>query len=260
MTPQQEQSSYHWGTVAPTANGVQSNACVVGAVKVGRITKAQAHETATPTTPKAPRQQETLPAIGPLVLGGVNLGKVSGVRSCALTHKVARSGADSQSVPTPGAAYANVGAGSVDVDVPDVEGASSEGAQLSGVGVHVSDVDVQAQALPGKPVEFQCNIVSGQVSIAGAPVLSFPLVVPANFSTTLPKDGDSPVLVVLNEQITTDEKGIPTRGSNGAYQDDPSATSGYVNAVRICVPGTDISEIVIGHAAVIRDPATTDAR
>lgn len=252
--------TYEWGTVVETKDGVQANAWVIGIDGVGRIINARLFESASPSTPKAPRKAEGGRDLVNLAPGGIGLGKVSALYSTALTNEQPRTKSSKLTVKYPGSAYANAGGASVDVGVPYIEPLSQEGTQLSGIGVHVDAIDVHARALPGKPVEFQGGAASGYISLAGIRIIDIPPLWAVNLGVKIPAAGDrpSPVIAMTNEQVTTDNKGVPTKGKDGSYKYDPKATSGYVTAIHASVLGPEVADITIGHAAVIRDPAKTD--
>ncbi|MDG4858122.1 hypothetical protein P8605_08145 [Streptomyces sp. T-3] len=252
--------AYDWGTVVETKDGVQSNAWVIGVTGVGRIVNARLFESASPSTPKAPRKHEGGRELVNLAPGGIGLGKVSALYSTALTNEQPKTKSSKLTIPYPGSAYANAGGASVDIGVPYIEPQSPEGTQLSGIGVHVDAIDVHARSLPGKSVEFQGGAASGYLSIAGVRIIDIPPIWAVNLGVKIPAAGDnpSPVIATTNEQVTTDEKGVPTKGKDGSYKYDPKATSGYVTGIHASVLGPDVADITIAHAAVIRDRAKTD--
>ncbi|SDK53061.1 hypothetical protein [Streptomyces indicus] len=256
--------SYDWGTVVETPDGVQANAWVAGVTGVGRIVNARLFEAASPGTPKAPREMEggneLVNLTAPTPVGKVGLGKVSALYAKALTNKLPVSKSSKTTMPVPGAAYANAGGGSVDIGLPYVESNVFAGTALTGFGVHVDAIDVHARSLPGRPVEFQGGAASGKITLFGTTVVEIPPIWAVNLGATIPATGDdaAPIIAQTNEQITTDNKGVPTKGKNGSYQYDPRATSGYVNAIHASVLGPNVADVTIGHAAVIRDPAKTD--
>ncbi len=251
--------SYDWGTVVDTKDGVQANAWVIGITGVGRILDARMFESASPGTPKAPREMEGGNELVNLAPGGIGLGKISALYSKALTNKLPVSKSGKRTIPAPGAVYANAGGASVDIGVPYVENPFG-GTALSGIGVHVDAIDVHARSLPGRPVEFQGGAASGEISLFGHKLIEIPPIWAVNLGATIPGTGNdaAPIIAQTNEQITTDAKGVPTKGKNGSYAYDPRATSGYVNAIHASVLGPNVADVTIGHAAVIRDPAKTD--
>ncbi|MFC7305848.1 hypothetical protein ACFQVC_16675 [Streptomyces monticola] len=253
--------TYDWGTVVKTKDGVQANSWIVGVTGIGRIVNARMFEAASPTTPKAPRKFEGGNDLVNLAPGGVGLGKVSALYARALTNEQPRAKSQGkQTLPYPGSSYANAGGGSVDIGVPYIAPTTPEGTQLSGIGVHVDAIDVHARSLPGKSVEFQGGAASGYISVAGQRIIDIPPIWAVNVGVKVAGAGDkpSPVLAMTNEQVTTDNKGVATKGKDGSYKYDPRATSGYVNAIHASVLGPDVADVTIGHAAVIRDPAKTD--
>lgn len=106
---------------------------------------------------------------------------------------------------------------------------------------------------PGKAVQFS-GTAGGHLSLMGARQVDIPALWPANLPFRIPSDPSRPAVAVgfLNEQITTDNQGRPTRDETGAHAYDPRATSGFTNAVRLIVLGDERTEVTIGHAAVIR--------
>ncbi|MBC9714302.1 hypothetical protein H9Y04_17210 [Streptomyces sp. TRM66268-LWL] len=255
----EKEPSYDWGTVVETKDGVQANAWVIGVTGIGRLINARMFESASPGTPKAPREMEGGNELVNLAPGGVGLGKVSALYSKALTNKLPANKSSKSTFPVPGAAYANAGGGSVHIGLPYVENPFG-GTPLSGLGVRVDAIDVHARSLPGRPVEFQGGAASGEITLFGTKIVEIPPIWAVNLGATIPGGGDdaAPIIAQTNEQITTDAKGVPTKGKNGSYQYDPRATSGYVNAIHASVLGPNVADVTIGHAAVIRDAAKTD--
>ncbi|MER7173594.1 hypothetical protein [Streptomyces mesophilus] len=255
----EKEPSYDWGTVVETKDGVQANAWVIGVTGIGRLINARLFESASPGTPKAPREMEGGNELINLAPGGVGLGKVSALYSKALTNKLPMNKSSKRTFPVPGASYANAGGGSVHIGLPYVENPFG-GTPLSGLGVSVDAIDVHARSLPGRPVEFQGGAASGEITLFGTKIVEIPPIWAVNLGATIPGTGNdaAPIIAQTNEQITTDAKGVPTKGKNGSYAYDPRATSGYVNAIHASVLGPNVADVTIGHAAVIRDAAKTD--
>ncbi|MFI7336941.1 hypothetical protein ACIBUY_03255 [Streptomyces sp. NPDC050085] len=137
---------------------------------------------------------------------------------------------------------------------PGPQGAAPHG----DVGIALDKVRVVADSTPGHTVRFTTSVASGTVYAGGKAVhrldgkkwrpntgLRFPSA-----------ENVPPVLVAtVNEQITTDDQGHPTTDATGSsYRFDPSATSGYANALHMTVLSPEVADFTIGHAAVLRRP------
>ncbi|WP_199550206.1 hypothetical protein [Streptomyces sp. N35] len=252
--------AYSWGTVVETKDGVQANSWLVGVTGVGKIINARLFESASPGHPKAQGESAGGGNLVDLTVGGVGLGKVSALYTHSFTNKLPRSKSGKETIPVPGAAYANAGGGRVHIGLPYVEGLV--GTPLQGLSVRVDALDVHARSLPGRPVEFQGGAASGELSMFGEKIIEIPPLWAVNLGATIPAGRNDPnapfVLAQTNEQITTDNKGVPTKGKDGQYAYDPRATSGYVNGIHASVLGPNVADVTYAHAAVIRDPALTD--
>ncbi|MFE0099335.1 hypothetical protein [Streptomyces sp. NPDC059009] len=249
-----------WGTVVETKDGVQANSWLIGVTGLGRIVNARLFESASPTTPKAPKDEAGGKELINLAPGGFGLGKASALYSRAMTNSTPANSSGGK-VVAPGVAYGGAGAASVDVGVPYIQPTTPEGTQLSGIGLHINAIDVHAMAVPGKAVQFEGGAASGYLSIAGQRLIDIPRLWAVNLGLNIPsgKTGAPIALAMTNEQITTDNKGVPTLGKDGDYKYDPKATSGYVNGIHVSVLGQEVADITVAHAAVIRDAAKTDS-
>ncbi|MEV3852725.1 hypothetical protein AB0J38_00100 [Streptomyces sp. NPDC050095] len=249
----------NWGTVLETPSPVQSNAWVVRVKGVGGILDTALFESHYPASAKAPKQQNGGNKIVDLAPGGFGIGRVSALFSRALGNEVPSSRAGGANVPAPGTAYADAGGGAVDVGLPYISNPKG-GTQLSPFGVHVDGIMVSALSQPKKPVAFTGGAASGYISVLGQKVVSIPDVWASNLGARIPKDysQDPVALATTNEQVTTDENGMPTLGKDGHYKMDPKATSGYVTGIHASVLGTQVADVTVAHAAVIRDAAKTD--
>ncbi|MFB7178602.1 hypothetical protein ACFCYI_12965 [Streptomyces sp. NPDC056257] len=241
-----------WGAVDATAAPVQARAWMVRVRKLGPVVDATMFESGFPAGPHAPERAGGTGSVD-LATGGVAIGRGDSLSSRALGNALpdARDGRRPD-VPTPGAAYAQTGAATLEVAIPYAAD-SADGTQPSKVCVHLAALTASALSQPGKAIQFS-GTAGGHLSIMGAKEIDIPAMWPANFPFRLPADTSKPALAIgfLNEQITTDSQGQPTRGKNGAYAYDPKATSGFTNAVRLIVFGDETTEVTIGHAAVIR--------
>ncbi|MFE0099332.1 hypothetical protein [Streptomyces sp. NPDC059009] len=248
-----------WGTVVDTDDCVQADAWVVGVKGLGKIVNAALFESHYPTTPKAPKQHAGGKDLVNLAPGGVGIGQVSALYSRAMGHSHPATTSGGADVPARGEVYADAGGGAVDVGIPYIANPAGD-TQLSPIGVHVEGITVSAYSKPAKAVEFTGGAARGYISIGGVRMVDIPPIWAVNLGVRVPDDySKSPlVLATTNEQVTTDEKGMPTLGKNGKYAYNPKATSGYVNAIHASVLGTEVADVTIGHAAVIRDPKVTD--
>ncbi|KAG0260086.1 hypothetical protein DFQ27_003747 [Actinomortierella ambigua] len=175
------------------------------------------------------------------------------------------------------------GTASVDVTIQNMNAAPNyirhrdpTGVQLSPVGAHLHNCFAGALASPGKPVKFVTSCSDNgsyyfssdgsdspnYISSYGSKVADISATA-VNTALRIPEDLTKPAIatVYINEQITTDIHGNPTTDEYGRYKFDPTATSGYVNIVRIvssAYSNTPGNVLTLDHAAVIRDPALTD--
>ncbi|MFC7305850.1 hypothetical protein ACFQVC_16685 [Streptomyces monticola] len=248
-----------WGTVVDTKDCVQADSWVVGVKGLGKIVDAKMFESHYPTTPKAPKQHAGGKDLINLAPHGLGIGKVSALYSRAMGHSHPATTSGGRDVPARGEVYADAGGAAVDVGVPYIENPSG-GTQLSPIGVHVEGITVSAYSRPKKTVEFTGGAARGYVSVGGVRLIEIPPIWAVNLGVRIPQDyTKAPLaLATTNEQVTTDEQGRPTKGKNGSYKYSPQATSGYVNAIHASVLGTDVADVTVGHAAVIRDPKITD--
>ncbi|WP_329119887.1 hypothetical protein [Streptomyces sp. NBC_01465] len=248
-----------WGTVVETPDGIQSNAWVARVQGIGKVVDARLFESAYPATPTAPADQAGGNGLINLTVGGVGLGKASALFSRSLGNALPATISGKETVPAPGVAYADAGGASVDVGIPYVDSPTG-GTQLSAIGVHVDAIRIHAMSRPGKALELDGGAARGYISVLGNRIIDIPSLWPVNFGARIPADySQSPfALASTNEQVTTDNKGVPTLGKDGHYQYDPKATSGYVTAIHASVLGPEVADVTVGHAAVIRDPAKTD--
>ncbi|KAF9149291.1 hypothetical protein DFQ26_002034 [Actinomortierella ambigua] len=192
----------------------------------------------------------------------------------AYTDKIPTTTTGSATTPSNGTA-------SVDVTIRNMEAAPNyiphrdpDGVQLSPVGAHLHSCFAGALASPGKPVKFVTSCDNADninaygrdspnyISSYGSKVADISATA-VNTALRIPEDLTKPAIatVYINEQITTDIHGNPTTDENGRYKFDPTATSGYVNIVRIVSSAdsnTPGNVLTMGHAAVIRDPTLTD--
>ncbi|WP_327354761.1 hypothetical protein [Streptomyces sp. NBC_01304] len=251
-----------WGTVVDTKDCVQADAWVVGVKGLGKIVDTQLFESHYPTTPKAPKMHAGGRKLVNLAPGGFGLGKVSALYSRAMGHAHPSEALGGVDVPARGEVYADAGGAAVDVGVPYIANPSPapDATQLSPIGVHVEGITVSAYSRPGRTVEFTGGAARGYISIAGLRIIDIPPLWAVNLGLRIPEDyTKAPLaLATTNEQVTTDEQGEPTKGKNGSYKYNPKATSGYVNAIHASVLGTEVADVTVGHAAVLRDPKITD--
>ncbi|SDK53106.1 hypothetical protein [Streptomyces indicus] len=248
-----------WGTVVDTTDCVQADAWVVRVKGLGKIIDAKLFQSHYPITPQAPKQHAGGKELVNLAPKGIGLGKVSALYSRAMGHAHPASTSGGSDVPARGEVYADAGGAAVDIGLPYIQNPTG-GTQLSPFGVHVEGISVSAYSQPGKPVSFTGGAARGYISVAGARIIDIPPIWAVNLGVRIPEDyTQAPLaLATTNEQVTTDIKGNPTKGPNGAYKYDPKSTSGYVNGIHASVLGTDVADVTVAHAAVLRDPAITD--
>jgi hypothetical protein len=250
-----------WGTViAGNKSCVQADSWIARVTGLGRMVNTAMFESHYPTMAEAPEEQGGGRDIVDLTAGGFGIGKVSALYTRSLGHRIPVDIGGGSTRDVPCGAYAQAGGGSVDVGIPYV--ANPFGATpMSPFGVHVDAVDVSATSEPGQPVKFRGGAASGYFSMFGQRIIDIPKIWPVNFGVRIPQDRSQPVLALAetNEQVTTDRLGRPTLDSSGHYFTDPSATSGYVNAIHASVLGGNAADVTVGHAAVLRDPANSEA-
>ncbi|MFI7336943.1 hypothetical protein ACIBUY_03265 [Streptomyces sp. NPDC050085] len=248
-----------WGTVMKTDDCVQADSWVVRVSGVGGTINAAMFESQYPASARAPKQHAGGDQLVDLAPGGIGLGKVSALYSRALGHAHPNSRAGGNEVPARGEIYADAGGGAVDVGVPYIANPAG-GTQLSPIGVHVDGIQVSAWSRPGKPVAFTGGAASGYISVAGFDLIDIPDLWASNLGARIPSDysQDPLVLALTNEQVTTDQQGKATLGKDGKYKYDGTATSGFVNGIHASVLGSNVADVSVAHAAVIRDPKRTD--
>ncbi|MER5890985.1 hypothetical protein ABT160_44810 [Streptomyces sp. NPDC001941] len=249
-----------WGTVVETSvTGVQADSWVVRVQGLQGILDTALFESAFPTRANAPEEQAGGKNLVDLAPGGFGLGKVSALYSRALGNKVPATASGGTTTPAPGVAYADAGGASVDIGIPYVQNPTG-GTQLSPLGVHVEGISVSAMSAPGQPVKFTGGAARAYLSSLGGRLIDIPPLWPVNFGARIPGDYSRPpvALATTNEQVTTDNKGMPTLGADKHYKYDAKATSGYVNGIHASVLGTEVADVTVAHAAVIRDPLLTD--
>ncbi|MER7173592.1 hypothetical protein [Streptomyces mesophilus] len=248
-----------WGTVVDTKDCVQADAWLVRVKGLGKIIDTKLFQSHYPITPQAPKQHAGGRELVNLAPMGIGLGKVSALYSRAMGHAHPATTSGKQDVPARGEVYADAGGAAVDIGLPYIQNPTG-GTQLSPFGVHVEGITVSAYSQPGKPVAFTGGAARGYISVAGTRIIDIPPIWAVNLGLRIPEDyTQAPLaLATTNEQVTTDVKGNPTKGPNGAYKYDPKATSGYVNGIHASVLGTDVADVTVVHAAVLRDPKITD--
>ncbi|CAM5622334.1 hypothetical protein GCM10010329_20250 [Streptomyces spiroverticillatus] len=252
--------SDNWGTLVDTEDCVQADAWVLRGKGIGGLVEGALFGSHYPAMGWWAKQHTFTDNLLDLTIGGVGLGRISALYSRALGHAHPSSRAGGPDVPAQGQVYADAGGGSIDVGVPYIENPVGR-TQLSPIGVHVDALAVSAWSQPGKAVQFTGGAGSAHFSIAGMRLIDIPDAWPVNFGLTLPPNLASSFTLAqatTNEQVTTDEKGRVTVNKDGEYEYDPGATSGYVNNIHISVLGTNVIDITLSHAAVIRDPKRTD--
>ncbi|MER5883972.1 hypothetical protein ABT160_09100 [Streptomyces sp. NPDC001941] len=248
-----------WGTVVDTEDCVQADAWVVRVKGLGSILDTAMFQSHYPTTPKAPQEQAGGNKLVDLAPGGIGIGKVSALYSRAMGHSHPATVSGGRPVPVRGEVYADAGGAAIDVGVPYIENPAG-GTSLSPIGVHAEGITVSAWSKPGQPVKFTGGAARAYLSVAGLKVIDVPPIWAVNLGVRIPEDYSKPplALATTNEQVTTDEKGLPTLGADKHYKFDPKATSGYVNGVHASVLGTEVADVTVAHAAVIRDKERTD--
>ncbi|KAF9151884.1 hypothetical protein DFQ26_001104 [Actinomortierella ambigua] len=191
------------------------------------------------------------------------IGVVSRIAVRAYTDKIPTTTTGSATTPANGTASVDVTIENLDASTLYIQHSDPSGVQLSSVGVHLEACVAGALASPGKPVKFvtSCGGSSNYISSYGSKVAEIPSTA-VNMELRIPADMTKFAIatVYINEQITTDIHGNPTTDKDGRYKFDPTATSGYVNIVRIVSPANSDTPgdiLTLGHAAVIRDPALT---
>ncbi|MFE0174770.1 hypothetical protein ACFWZ2_20845 [Streptomyces sp. NPDC059002] len=249
-----------WGEVLKTSpDGLQANAWVARVQGLQGIVDTALFESHYPTTPKAPAEQSGGKKLIDLAPAGIGIGKGSALYSRAMGNKFPATTSSDTPVPAPGVAYADAGGAAVDVGIPYIQNPTG-GTQLSPLGIHVEGITVSAMSVPGKPVHFTGGAARASLSSMGADLIKIPPLWPVNFGARIPADYSKPpvALATTNEQVTTDNKGKPTLGEDKHYKYDAKATSGYVNAIHASILGTEVADVTIGHAAVLRDASLTD--
>ncbi|GAB3674361.1 hypothetical protein GCM10027589_44340 [Actinocorallia lasiicapitis] len=253
-----EPDAEDWGTVVPNAGCVQADAWVARVKGIGGSANSALFESHFPTLPTAPDHQGGGQDLINMTEAESGIGKGSALFTRAAGNKkpVDPGFAGTQLVDAPCGAYAEAGGASITVGLPYVPGPT---VPLSPIGVHLEGIVVSANSQPGSPVHLEGGITGGYISSFGVKQVTIPKVWAANFGLRVPADHAVPAvaLAVTNEQVTTDNKGVPTLDSHGKYFLDPTATSGYVNAAHATVLGLNAADATVGHAAVLRDPALT---
>lgn len=252
-----------WGTIVPgNKECTQSDAWMVSIKGAFGIVNTKLFESHFPSIPDAPDHRNggkdlvnlTFPAFGTRV----GLGVVSALYTRAIGNELPANPGDGSpssedTVASRCSAFAEAGGGAVDVGVPYIAPATTGGTQRSPIGVHVEGISVDATARPGQPVALNGGAARGYFSVGGKKVISIPPLWPTNFGVRIPSDRSLPTLAtaITNEQVTTDNQGRPTLDSKGHSFTDPTATSGYVNAVHASALGTNGADVIVGHAAVL---------
>jgi hypothetical protein len=248
-----------WGTVIKTEDCLQADAWVARVKGLGKIVDTALFESHYPTMPTAPKMHAGGSKLIDLAPFGVGIGKAAALYSRAIGHGHPSTTSGGKDVPVRGEVYADAGGGSVDVGVPYIVNPTG-GTQLSPLGVHVEGITVSAYGKPGKPVAFTGGAARGYISSGGVRLIDIPPLWAVNFGLRIPDDYSKPPLATAttNEQVTTDGKGNPTLGPDKHYKFDPKSPNGYVNGIHASVLGTEVADVTVAHAAVIRDPARTD--
>jgi hypothetical protein len=253
-----DSSADDWGTVVPNGGCAQADSWIASIRGLGGDVDARLFESHSPSIPKAPQERNggkdlvnlTVPSLFGTQAG---IGVASALYTRALTNKLPANPGGQDTQPGFCTASAEAGAASVDIGLPYIGSPIPDAPQLSPVGLHLEGISVDATAAPGKAVTLHSGVARGYISALGLPLVTLPAVAPANFGLRIPEDRAQPVvaLATTNEQVTTDSNGRPTLDPAGHYALDPTASSGYVNAVHVSVLGTNVADIVVGHAAVL---------
>ncbi|MGH4028607.1 hypothetical protein ACQB60_06675 [Actinomycetota bacterium Odt1-20B] len=185
---------------------------------------------------------------GDKVLGiktsGVPVGKVSSHFARALGGKLPSTKRRNIELAAPGASYADVGGGTLDVRIPQDTGKDKKPVVI---GVHLERATSSALSKPGQPVKFTSSMKSGAIYVGQKKVVDLTKKVKPNTRVVIPgTDKRSPYAVAtINEMKTTTQNGEPTKTW------DEKATSGYANAVHLTIFGSTVTDVTIGHSAVI---------
>ncbi|MFC7307022.1 hypothetical protein ACFQVC_22675 [Streptomyces monticola] len=256
--------SDQWGVVLDdTKDCVQADAWVARLKGVAGIIDIPLFESHYPGIPRAGHTQAGgADLINLTDRNGVGLGKASALFTRAMGHQTPAETQGGKFKDFRGSSYAEAGLGTIEVGLPlDTKKPKNDGGRYGLLGVEVGVIDVSAWSKPKQAIEFTGGAAGGSLNLAGVQVLNVPPLWGVNVGLSLPPDHpELPwVSVMTNEQVTTDKKGVPTRkaGTN-KYQYDTNATSGYINAIHLSLFGTNVADLSLGHAAVIRDKEKTD--
>lgn len=244
-----------WGTVVPGPHCAQANSWIARVEGIGKYVNTTLFETHSPPTPTAPEDRGGGDKLVNLTVPpGIGLGVVNALSTRAVTGRLPGTPGSPELVPVPCAAYARAQGASVDVGLPYIANPIQGGTQLSPLGVHVDAIDVDATAKPGQPVAFRGGAASAYLSVFGKRIIDIPKLWPVNFGVRIPADRSQAAfaLATTNEQVTTDAKGMPTLDAKGHYMYDPTASSGYINAIHASVLGLNVVDANVGHAAVLQ--------
>ncbi|KAI8866894.1 hypothetical protein GQ42DRAFT_172270 [Ramicandelaber brevisporus] len=251
-----------WGTVVDTPSGIQATGWFMRLQGLQAVPDAQLFVAHDPELPSAPKIQTSSGQLVDLNPGGsFPAGKAQSIQVRSMTNKrLPPNMSTKEPEDAIGHVFADCSVSSFDVGFPYVASPNMGGVQQSPIGVHAEGLKVSAYSQPGKPISFTLEATGGYVSVAGTKVVDLPPIWPANFAVRIPEDASQPAVanIVFNEQVTTDELGVPTTGPDGHFKFDAKATSGYVNAIHLSLLGTEVADITIGHAAVIRNKEKTD--
>ncbi|WP_329119890.1 hypothetical protein [Streptomyces sp. NBC_01465] len=231
-----------WGTVVQTTESGQADAWLLRILDRNRKADIRLGEAHYPELPEAAQELKAADDSQlEMTSGSEDFGYVARVRTTTL--------------PTAGGgARARSQAGEVAFGLPYVKNPKG-GVALSPFGLMLQDVTASATARPGLPVALRASVKDGYLSADGKRLHTFAKgkPVPVNHGMRVPADRRKApwLLVTLNEQITTDSRGVPTFDPTGRYRPDPAAASGYVNAVHVTVLGTEPVDLTVGHAAAL---------
>ncbi len=245
-----------WGTVVSGNHCAQADSWVARVTGLGKVVNTALFEAHAPETPSAPEDVAGGEHLVNLTIPpGIGLGVASAIHARALADQLPTNPGQQATTPAPCSAYAQAEGASVDVGLPYIANPVSGGTQLSPLGVHVDAISVDATATPDNPVAFRGGAAAGYISSFGNKIISIPKLWPVNFGVRIPADYSQPAfaLASTNEQVTTDSGGYPTTDSSGHYRYDPTARSGYVNAIHASVLGTNAADVTVAHAAVLQN-------
>ncbi|GAB3661861.1 hypothetical protein GCM10027589_24450 [Actinocorallia lasiicapitis] len=241
-----------WGVVVPNAGCVHAEAFAAQVKGLGGSADSVMFQSHYPTLPTAPA---TAGGGSDLInLNGFGKGTAIATRAVGHAYPGEPGVQNSALVPTPCGAYAEAQGASIDVGSPYVPNPTG-GVPLSPFGIHLEAIAISAATAPGQPVKLHGGAAGGYISSFGKKVINIPKLWAANFGLRVPADYSQPAIALAstNEQVTTDSDGVPTLDASGHYKFDPTAASGYVNAAHASILGTNASDAIVGHAAVLRD-------